>query len=57
MLDEQGETNPKLLRGRAFVAGLVSGQEEAQIAKLTKGAAAALADFRDAKPFWKRRRS
>jgi len=53
MLDEQGETNPKLLRGRAFVAGLVSGQEEAQIAKLTKGAAVALADFRAVKPFWK----
>jgi triphosphatase len=53
MLDVQDETSPKLQRGRAFVAGLVSGQEEAQTAKLTNGAAAALADFRAVKPFWK----
>jgi triphosphatase len=53
MLDGPDHASPKLLRGRAFVAGLVSGQEEAQTAKLTKGAAAALADFRAAKPFCK----
>jgi triphosphatase len=53
MLDGQDAASPKLLRGRAFVAGLVSGQEEAQTAKLTKGGAAALAHFRAAKPFWK----
>jgi triphosphatase len=52
-LDGQDDASPKLLRGCAFVAGLVSGQEEAQTAKLTKSAAAALADFRAAKPFWK----
>jgi len=52
MLDGQAEASPKLLRGRAFVAGLVSGQEEARIAKLTKGTVAALADFRAVKPFW-----
>jgi CHAD domain-containing protein len=53
ILDEQDAASPKLLRGRAFVAGLVSGQEGALTAKLTNGAAAALGDFRAAKPFWK----
>jgi triphosphatase len=53
MLDGQDDASPKLMRGRAFVAGLVSGQEEAQTAKLTKGAAVALADLRAVKPFWK----
>jgi inorganic triphosphatase YgiF len=53
MLNEQDAASPELLHGRAFVAGLVSGQEEAQTAKLTKGTAAVLADFRAAKPFWK----
>lgn len=52
MLDGPAKASPKLLRGRAFVAGLVSGREEARTAKLTEGAAAALADLRAVKPFW-----
>src|SRR5205807_10422911 len=43
MLDQQDGDGPKLLRDRAFLAGLIAGQREAQAAKLTEGAAAALA--------------
>jgi hypothetical protein len=53
VLDEQNTADPKLLRDRAFVVGLVAGQQEAQSAKLATRAAAALEDFRAVKPFWK----
>ena len=53
ILDGQGEAVRKRVRGRAFVAGVVSGQDEAQTARLNRGAAAALAEFRAVKPFWK----
>jgi inorganic triphosphatase YgiF len=53
VLDEQNAAVAKLLRDRAFVAGLVAGQQEAQSAKLIAGAATALDDFRAVKPFWK----
>jgi inorganic triphosphatase YgiF len=53
VLDEQDEASPKLLRDRAFVAGLVAGQQEARAVKLTEDTAAALDDFRAVKPFWK----
>jgi triphosphatase len=53
VLDEHSAANPKLARDRAFVAGLVAGQQEAQSAKLIARAAAALDDFRTIKPFWK----
>jgi len=53
VLDEQNAASPKLLRDRAFAAGLVAGQQEAQSANLIAGAAAALDDFQAVKPFWK----
>jgi triphosphatase len=53
VLDEQSAASAKLLRDRAFVAGLVAGRQEAQSAKLIARAAAALDDFRAVKPFWK----
>jgi triphosphatase len=53
VLDEQTAADPKLLRDRAFVAGLVAGRQEGQSAKLAARAAAALEDFRAVKSFWK----
>src|SRR5262249_57384649 len=50
VLDEQGAASAKLLRDRAFVAGLVAGQQEAQSAKLIARAVTALDDFRAVKP-------
>jgi hypothetical protein len=43
-------------RHRAFAAGLVIGNQQAQVQKLLDGAREAHADFDDAKTFWKHRR-
>jgi len=41
------------LCGRAFIVGLISGQEKARADQLTADAALTFTEFRAAKPFWK----
>jgi hypothetical protein len=53
IIDTQDKTSGKLVRGRAFVAGLVTGREEARAQQLAEDAAAALAELGTIKPFWK----
>jgi inorganic triphosphatase YgiF len=53
MVDSDGKESAKLARGRAFIAGLVSGQEEAKADRLTEAAVAAFAGLGSIKPFWK----
>jgi len=53
MIDHDDRASAKLARGRAFVAGLVSGQEEAKAQQLTEGAVAGFAELATIKPFWK----
>ena len=53
ILDEQDKETPRVRSHRAFIAGLLAGQQEAQARKLSESAEAALADLRDVKAFWK----
>ena len=53
MVDRDGKASAKLARGRTFIAGLVSGQEESKVARLTEAAVAAFAGLGNIKAFWK----